>query len=94
MAKTRIEIYDMEDGFWAGHRKKDGKMADGAYRLTDEDIMTMFTKLVNRKLDETGEDRFLMRDSEGNLFATARAAVRRPEETPAEPKRKGRRKSA
>ena len=43
MAKNDIEIYLQADGFYAGHMKKDGTLAAGAYKITGEDIMTMFT---------------------------------------------------
>jgi len=38
-----IDIYQLNDGFWVGKQKKDGTMAKGAYHITGEDIMTMFT---------------------------------------------------
>ena len=70
MAKNDIEIYMMADGFWAGHMKKDGTLAAGAYRLTGEDIMTMFTSFFTDYCRETGSQRLLMQDAEGALFVT------------------------
>ena len=70
-----IEIFQTEDGFWAGKKNKNGKMAKGAYHITAEDIMTMYTALVRDMLAETGEEKVLMRDSDGNLFATVMIPV-------------------
>ena len=65
-----VEIFQMEDGFYAGKKNKNGKLAKGAYHISATDIMTMHTALVKDVMAETGEKKVLMRDSEGNLFAT------------------------
>ena len=70
-----IEIFQMEDGFYAGKKNKNGQLAKGAYHISAEDIMTMHTALVRDMLAETGEEKVLMRDSDGNLFATVMIPV-------------------
>ena len=70
-----IEIFQQEDGFWAGKKNKNGKMAKGSYHITGEDIMTMHTSLVKDLIAETGDKKVLMRDSDGNLFATVMIPV-------------------
>ena len=47
-------------------------MALGAHRITDEEIMTMFTSLFERYTKETGETKLLMKDSKGDLFAATK----------------------
>ena len=69
MAQT-IEIFAHEDGFYAGVMLKNGQLGKGAYRITDEDIMTMFSTLCKYHLDTTGEPKMLMRDAEGRIYAT------------------------
>ena len=70
MAKNDIEIYLQADGFYAGHMKKDGTLAAGAYKITGEDIMTMFTSFFLDYCKETGGQKLLMQDSTGALFVT------------------------
>ena len=82
MAKNDIEIYMMADGFWAGHMKKDGTLAAGAYRLTGEDIMTMFTGFFTDYCRETGSQRLLMQDAPGALFVTLKVPAKAPDENP------------
>ena len=65
-----IEIFAHEDGFYAGVMLKNGQLGKGAYRITDEDIMTMFSTLCKYHLDTTGEPKMLMRDAEGRIYAT------------------------
>ena len=99
MAKE-IEIYEEKDGFWAGTKKKDGTYAAGAHRMTDEEIMTMFTRFFSNYCEENGDEKLLMKDSEGQYFAAVRVRMEKPEEAAPEkpkgetPKKRGRRKKA
>ena len=70
MAQNTIEIFAREDGFYAGRMLKSGKLGKGAYRITDEDIMTMFSTLAKYHMDTTGEQKMLMRDAGGRVYAT------------------------
>ena len=70
-----IEIFQEKDGFYAGKKNKNGKMAKGSYHISATDIMTMHTALVKDMMAETGEKRILMKDSDGNLFATVMIPV-------------------
>ena len=63
-----IEIFTMDDGFYAGRQLKSGKMAAGSYRITDEDIMTMFTTLYENYVAQTGDRKMFMKTSDGDLF--------------------------
>ena len=76
MAKNDIEIYLQADGFYAGHMKKDGTLAAGAYKITGEDIMTMFTSFFLDYCKETGGQKLLMQDSAGALFVTPEKSLR------------------
>lgn len=68
--EKQIEIFAHEDGFYAGVMLKKGQLGKGAYRITDEDIMTMFSTLCKYHHDTTGEPKMLMRDAEGRIYAT------------------------
>jgi hypothetical protein len=75
--KTRqTEIYQLPDGFYAGVMDDEGRMEPGAYRLTDEDIMTMSTALMKKHCTENGTDRLLMKDSDGDYFVMLRVPAR------------------
>lgn len=67
-----IELFQKGNGFYAGRELKNGQMAMGAHRITDEEIMTMFTSLFERYTKETGETKLLMKDSKGDLFAATK----------------------
>ena len=89
--EKQIEIFAHEDGFYAGVMLKNGKLAKGAYRITDEDIMTMFSTLCKYHRDTTGDPKMLMRDAEGRIYATVVVEPGKPEaEKPkAKPKKAG-----
>lgn len=72
----KIEIFEKKDGFYAGRQLKSGEMAKGNYRITDYDIMTMFTTLFENYVAQTGEPKMFMRDSDGNVFVTVKVPVR------------------
>lgn len=68
--EKQIEIFAHEDGFYAGVMLKNGKLGKGAYRITDEDIMTMFSTLAKYHMDTTGDKKMLMKDADGRIYAT------------------------
>lgn len=67
-----LDIFQLEDGFYVGRKLKSGKMAKGAYKLTGNDIMTMFTKFFTDYCKETQHEKLLMRDGDGGMFVTMR----------------------
>ena len=95
MMEKQIEIFAHEDGFYAGVMLKNGQLGKGAYRITDEDIMTMFSTLCKYHRDTTGEPKMLMRDAEGRIYATVVVEPGKPQaEQVAMPAKKGKPKKA
>lgn len=70
MANSQIDIFQQEDGFYAGRRCKDGTLAKGAYKLTGGDIMTMFTQFFTDYCSESGQSQLLMQGGDGQMFVT------------------------
>ena len=64
MAKE-IELYLEPDGFYAGKKNKDGKLAKGAHKLTEDEIFTMFTTLVRTFAAKTGQDTLVIHGNDG-----------------------------
>jgi len=77
MAKTKIDIYQKEDGFWVGRELKNGKMAAGSYHITGEDIMTMFSTLFKDFCDEQHQNQMLMQDAGGQLFVAMKVPAKK-----------------
>ena len=85
MAKTvQLDIFQLEDGFYVGRRLKNGKLGKGAYKLTGQDIMTMFTQFFEDFCRETGKTQLAMQSGDGQLFVTAR--VPKPDKAKGEAK--------
>lgn len=68
--KKKIELYQRDDGFYAGRELKDGRMSADTYKVTAEDIMTMFTEFFQDYCQETNQKQLLMQDAKGRLFVT------------------------
>ncbi len=47
MPKKKDEILLTENGFYFGHQLKDGSLGMGARRITETEIMTMFTRFFD-----------------------------------------------
>ena len=72
MAKTvQLDIFQQEDGFYVGRKLKNGKLGKGAYKLSGQDIMTMFTQFFTDYCEETKKTQLAMRSGDGRLFVTA-----------------------
>ena len=74
---AQLDIYQQEDGFYVGRRLKSGKLAKGAYKVTGQDIMTMFTQFFTDFCQETGKTQLAMQDASGQLFVTSRVPARK-----------------
>ena len=74
--KKKIELFRREDGFWAGRELKDGSMSADAHKVTAEEIMTMFTEFFCDCCKETGQDKILMKDGDGQLFVTMKVPAK------------------
>ena len=72
MANSQLDIFQLEDGFYVGRKLKNGKLGKGSYKLTGQDIMTMFTKFFTDYCDDTHKTQLAMRDASGQLFVTAK----------------------
>ena len=55
MAKE-LELYLEPDGFYAGYKLKNGKLGAGAHKITEDEIITMFTKTGREALIIHGQD--------------------------------------
>ena len=71
-----LDIFQQEDGFYVGRMCKNGKPAKGAYKLTGNDIMTMFTKFFNDYCEESGQKQMLMQDAAGQLFVAMKVPAK------------------
>lgn len=70
--KPQTEIHERGDGFWAGRELKNGSLGKGSHKISDEEIMTMFTRLFEEYCRTKGTDKMLMRDASGQLFVVGR----------------------
>lgn len=74
-----LDIFQTEDGFFVGRRVKNRKkltLAKGAYKLTGQDIMTMFTRFFDDFCRETGKTQLAMESGDGQLFVTAKVPAK------------------
>jgi hypothetical protein len=78
MAKTeQLDIFQLEDGFYVGRKLKNGKLGKGAYKISGQDIMTMFTQFFDDFCRETGKTQLAMQDANGQLFVTAKVPAKK-----------------
>lgn len=67
---VQLDIFQKQDGFYVGRECKNGKLAKGAYHITGEDIMTMFTQFFNDYSRESGQKQLLMKTGDGQMLVT------------------------
>ena len=77
MKRSKIELYREDDGFYAGRRLKDGRLSADAHKVTAEEIMTMFTEFFCDCCKESGQDKLLMQDADGQLFVTMKVPAKK-----------------
>ena len=77
MVNSQLDIFQLEDGFYVGRKLKNGKLGKGAYKLTGQDIMTMFTQFFEDFCRETGKTQLAMRSGDGQLFVTAKVSAKK-----------------
>jgi len=77
MANLQLDIFQLEDGFYVGRKLKNGKLGKGAYKLTGQDIMTMFTQFFEDFCRETGKTQLAMQSGDGQLFVTAKVPAKK-----------------
>lgn len=79
MANSQLDIFQLEDGFYVGRRVMNRKkltLAKGAYKLTGQDIMTMFTQFFDDFCRDSGKTQLAMRSGDGQLFVTAKVPAK------------------
>ena len=77
MEKTApLDIYQQEDGFYVGRKLKNGNFGRTVYKLTGDDIMTMFTKFFNDYCEESGQKQMLMQSGDGQLFVAIKVPAK------------------
>lgn len=64
------DIYQEEDGFWIGAKKKDGTFTKGSRKLTAEEILTIYTTFFNDYCEEQKTDMLVMEDSNKEIIVT------------------------
>ena len=62
---NEIELFLEPDGFYAGKKNKDGKLAKGAHKLTEDEIFTMATTLIRTFAAKTGQDTLVIQGNDG-----------------------------
>ena len=67
-----LDLFLQPDGFWCGRQLKNGQMAKHSRKITEEEIATMFTTMLNAVLTKTGRDKLLLKDSAGQMFVAAK----------------------
>ena len=76
MTNSQIDIFQQKDGFYVGRMLKNGKMAKGAYKLTGEDIMTMYAQFFADFCKESGQQQMLMKTGDGQLLVTMKVPAK------------------
>ena len=67
MAKE-LELYLEKDGFYAGSKLKSGKLGAGAHKITEEEIITMFSVIMRTYVAKTGQATMLMKGDDGKAI--------------------------
>ena len=75
MAKE-IELYLEKDGFYAGTKTKNGKMAAGSHKITEDEILTMSGTLIRAFHAKTGKDTMMVMGDDGKAFVAKLVTVR------------------
>ena len=100
---NEIELFLEPDGFYAGRKNKDGKLAKGAHKLTEDEIFTMATTLIRTFAAKTGQDTLVIQGNDGKAVIAKLVEIKgqdAPQEQPAaavslpKKKRNGRAKKA
>ena len=81
-----IELFLEPDGFYAGKKNKDGKLAKGAHKLTEDEIFTMATTLIRTFAAKTGQDTLVIQGNDGKAVIAKLVEIKgqdAPKEQPA-----------
>ena len=76
------ELFLQPDGFYAGRRLNGGKMAAGSHKISEEEIITMFTTLVRAFNAKTGQDTMMIQGDDGKAVAVKLFPIDVKEECP------------
>lgn len=74
-----IELYKTQDGFYAGTPIRNGKMSKNSHRITDEEIMTMFSYLFKGFCEKYGQDKMFMQTNDGTLLCVMKTEIKKHE---------------
>ena len=86
MIMQEIELFLEPDGFYAGKKNKDGKLAKGAHKLTEDEIFTMATTLIRTFAAKTGQDTLVIQGNDGKAVIAKLVEIKgqdAPKEQPA-----------
>lgn len=67
-----IDIYMKQDGYYVGRMLKNGKLSANARRITETEILTMFTGMMRAYCNKTGSDNLVMKDAEGKVYVATK----------------------
>lgn len=96
---NEISIVLTQKGFFAGKKLKNGTLALGAHKISEEEILTMATTIMRTYAAKTGEDTLILPGGDGKLVVMKLVEVKaeEPREAPAAagptPKKKRTRKA-
>lgn len=67
MAKE-LDIFLQEDGFYVGTQLKSGALSKTARRITEDEILTMFTTMMTAYCKANNVDNITMKDADGGII--------------------------
>ena len=59
------ELFLEKDGFYAGRKLKSGKLAKDAHKITQEEIMIMFSAIMRTYVAKSGNDTMMIEGDDG-----------------------------
>ena len=81
MANNEIELFLMNDGFYAGRKLKNGKMAAaGSHKITEDEIITMFATILRVFAGKTNGDTMVVQGNDGQAMIAKLVPLKKPEQ--------------
>lgn len=80
---NEIELFLEKDGFYAGRKMKNGKMAAGSHKITEDEIIIMFASLLRVFAKKTDGDTMVVQGDDGMAMIAKLVPLKKAEQ-PAE----------
>ena len=93
MAQNEISIVLTQQGFFAGRKLKNGTLALGAHKISEEEILTMASTILRTYQAKTGQDTLVVPATEELLMVMKLVKIEQAQEAAAAPipkKKRGR----